>query len=290
MIKYNPKTWFDLIFHRYSQQVLRVMAPALAFMFVYTTIVCYLMVDYFGFKYHSTTAFHSLLGITLGLILVFRMNSAYDRWWEGRQKWGELVNNSRNLALKLNAFLRKDDSINRDYFRKILPDFVFSLKEHLREGVIMEELETEDKEVLNAIKSAEHKPNILSSFVYDKVNFLYKNGELTGDQFFVLDKELKSFSDVMGACERIKNTPIPYSYSMYVKKFIFTFTITLPFGFVTSFEYWTIPVVLLLFFTMIGIELISEEIEDPFGNDDNDLPTDILSEKIRKNVQEIIRK
>jgi putative membrane protein len=104
----------------------------------------------------------------------------------------------------------------------------------------------------------------------------------------MLDRELKEFSDVLGACERIKNTPIPYSYSMYIKKFIFIFIITLPFGFVTQLEYITVPVVVLVSYILLSVELIAEEIEDPFGKDVNDLPTDDLSNKIRTNVREIM--
>ena len=92
----------------------------------------------------------------------------------------------------------------------------------------------------------------------------------------------------MGACERIKNTPIPYSYTMYIKKFIFIYIITLPFGFVTTSGYMTVPVVVLISFVLLSVELIAEEIEDPFGKDINDLPTDELSVKIKDNVQEIL--
>src|SRR5690606_26616222 len=133
-----------------------------------------------------------------------------------------------------------------------------------------------------------HKPNAISSLLYERVNSLYKQGKITSDQFFVLDKELKEFIDIIGGCERIKNTPIPYSYSMYIKKFVFTYIITLPFGFVTTFEYVTIPPVLLISFVLLSVELIAEEIEDPFGRDSTDLPTDELSEKIRENVHEIL--
>ena len=126
------------------------------------------------------------------------------------------------------------------------------------------------------LKKHFHKPNIITTLMYKRVNGLYRSGGLTGDHFFILDKELKSFSDILGACERIRNTPIPYSYSMFMKKFIFTFTITLPFAFIPSFEYLTVPIVLMLFYILVSIELIAEEIEDPFGKDINDLPTDEL--------------
>ena len=101
-----------------------------------------------------------------------------------------------------------------------------------------------------------------------------------------LDKELKDFIDIMGACERIKNTPIPYSYMMYVKKFITIYIITFPFGFVTQSGYMTIPIVVLISYILLSVELIAEEIEDPFGRDINDLPLDELA-KIRK-VREIL--
>ena len=111
---------------------------------------------------------------------------------------------------------------------------------------------------------------------------------MAGDHMINLDKELKDFMDLLGGCERIKNTPIPYSYSMYVKKFIFIYIITLPFGFVTTFGYATVPAVLLVSFILLSVELIAEEIEDPFGRDINDLPTDDLAKRIRDNINEIL--
>ena len=131
-------------------------------------------------------------------------------------------------------------------------------------------------------------PNTISLMIYERINKLYKEGKLTGDHFFVLDKEVKEFSDILGGCERIRNTPIPYSYSMFIKKFIFTYTVTLPFAFLFDFFYWTIPIVLMVFFILISVELIAEEIEDPFGKDVNDLPTDDLSAKIKRNVRELL--
>ena len=129
---------------------------------------------------------------------------------------------------------------------------------------------------------------MISLFLYKKINQLYQRKIFSGEQFFVIDKGMKEFSDILGGCERIGNTPIPYSYSMYIKKFIFIFTVTLPFAFVTKYEYWTIPMVLLVFFILVVVELISEEVGDPFGRDINDLPTDKLTSKIKKNVREIL--
>lgn len=291
MIQYNPKTWFSLVFHSYSRFVVKTMLPALIFMGIFTTIVCAVILSYFGFNhthFQNTTALHSLLGIVLGLFLVFRTNSAYDRWWEGRKLWGSMVNSTRNYALKLHASLSADDRENREWFAKMIPNFAISTKEHLRKGVQLTELEMPDDKTEEKIKNSKHKPNSIGGLLYARVNQLCQQKKITPEQFWVLDKEMKDFIDIMGACERIKYTPIPYSYSMFIKKFIFIYLITLPFGFVTTFEYITIPTVLLVTFVLLSVELIAEEIEDPFGRDINDLPTDDLSVKIKDNVREIL--
>lgn len=270
---------------------MKTLTPVIAFMGLFSFGFCYLILDVFELQeheLHSTVAMHSLVGIVLGLFLVFRTNTAYDRWWEGRKHWGLLVNNTRNLAHKLNAFLDRSDSDNRNWFAKMIPNFVFSTKEHLRRGVKMDELEMADANFNDRLKGVKHIPNRLSSMLYERVNDLYKDKKLSGNQLYIVDKELKQFSDILGACERIKNTPIPYSYTMYIKKFIFIYILTLPFGFVTIAGYMTVPIVILISYVLLSVELIAEEIEDPFGNDVNDLPTDELSLKIKDNVKEIL--
>lgn len=292
MITYNPKSWYSLITHAYSRQVMRTLRPVLIFMTIYSGLICFLILDVFHLhesQFQSTMGMHSLLGIVLGLFLVFRTNSAYDRWWEGRKLWGSMVNNTRNLAHKLNAFLAPEDRENREYFAKMIPNFVISVKENLRAGAKVKELDPVGTDFHSQLDQIKHIPNRLSSMMYQRVNDLYRKNVITGDQLFLLDRELKEFSEILGACERIKFTPIPYSYSMYLKKFIFIYIITLPFGFVTITNYVTVPIVILISFVILSVELIAEEIEDPFGRDINDLPTDELSGKIKENIREIIR-
>lgn len=291
MVKYNPKTWFQLIFHSYSRQVMKTLTPTLVFMAIYSSLVCYLVLDYIkmpDLSFHPSIAMHSLLGIVLGLFLVFRTNSAYDRWWEGRKLWGSLVNSTRNLALKLNAYLSHENHEDREWFSKMISNFVMATKESLRRGVKLHDLDAVSEEFIEDLKKYNHKPNRISALLYQRVNGLYKEGKISGDHLINLDKELKDLIDVMGACERIRNTPIPYSYMMYIKKFIFIYIITLPFGFVVDSGYFTILIVLLVTFVLMSVELIAEEIEDPFGLDPNDLPTDELALKIKDNVAEIL--
>jgi putative membrane protein len=292
MVKYNPRVWLSLIFHTYSRQVMKTLTPALIAIMAYTTLCCWVMLGYFKLHeadFQPTIAMHSLLGIVLGLFLVFRTNTAYDRWWEGRRMWGGVVNSTRNFAMKLNAYLSLENHEDRDWFAKMIPNFVTAMKEHLRKGgVQFDQLEETEPSMLEDLARFKHKPNRIAAMMYTRVNALYKKNIITGDQLINLDKELKDFIDLIGGCERIKNTPIPYSYMMYVKKFIFIYIITLPFGFVTQSGYITVPIVALISFVLLSVELIAEEIEDPFGRDLNDLPTDELAVKVRENVKEIL--
>ena len=289
MVRYNPKVWFSLIFHAYSRNVMKTLLPALAFLAVYTGSCCYVLLEILRFHesdFKTTIAMHSLLGIVLGLFLVFRTNSAYDRWWEGRKIWGSFVNNSRNLAYKINSFLDRDIADNRQWFSRMIICFVFAVKDHLRHGVQISNLDADEPTIIQ-LKKAQHVPNFILSLLYTRANQLYKEKVISGDQLIILDKELKEFTDVLGGCERIKNTPIPYSYSMFIKKFIFIYLITLPFAFVTTSGYLTIPIVVVTTYVLLSVELIAEEIEDPFGGDVNDLPMEELAGKIRDNVKEI---
>jgi putative membrane protein len=291
MVQYNPKVWFSIIFHSYSRQVIRTLRPALLFLTGFSALVCFFVLDFFSLsetQFKSTILIHQLLGIVLGLFLVFRVNSSYDRWWEGRKLWGSMVNNTRNLSLKFAAYLDAGDHLNRHWFAQMISNIPAALRDHLRGKHKLRELEwPEESEFLKA-EHAVHVPNFVSGMLYKKVVQLVREGKLTTDQQWLLDRELKEFSDIIGACERIKNTPIPYSYAMYIKKFIFIYLITLPFGLVTTTNYLTIPVVLLISFILLSVELIAEEIEDPFGKEANDLPIDELTGKMRDNIREIL--
>jgi len=288
MIKYNPKKWFSLIFQFHRSDTFRILLPSMILIGFYTALFTYIELDVLEWKNAGTTVVHSLLGIVLGLVLVFRTNTAYERWWEGRRLWGALINESRNLAMKVQAFLPEEDIYNRQFFAKYITNYVYAMKGHLRGKVNLSELECTEELPLQELENAKHVPNIIASVMYAKCNQLYRQQHISGDQLIIIDKEVKAFTDIIGACERIKNTPIPYSYSLFMKKFIFIYTMTMPLGFITAFAYWTIPIVMFVFYVLVSIELIAEEIEEPFGIDSNDLPMEEMALRIKQNVKEIL--
>jgi putative membrane protein len=261
--------------------------PAQIFAALYTAVIIYLFLDVFEIHIQSTTAVHSLLGIVLGLLLVFRVNSAYDRWWEGRVQWGKLVNDSRSMAMKLREVLSEYPEYKLFFIRQ-LGLYAETLKEHLKENPDFEKIAFDDEDNRTKYLAKKHKANFILREMYDKVRELKEKEIIDGFQFLDLQTSLNGLVDVVGSCERIKNTPIPYSYSMFLKKFIFLFLSTLPFGFMGEYGYWTIIIVVFLLYILMGTELIAEEIENPFGDDVNDLPTEELANNIRQNVTIIL--
>jgi putative membrane protein len=257
---------------------------------VFSTAYVAIVVDLAQLHYESTIQFHSIIGVMLGLFLVFRINTAYDRWWEGRKLWGKLVNDTRHLAIKINSMLPIDRTVDREFFIDMIANIAFATKEHLRDSILVSELSLPDETLRNNVISSTHRPNKLADALFERTNQLYKDQIIDGYQLYILDKELKGFVDMIGGCERIKTTPIPFSFSMFIKKFLFIYSLTLPVSFAWQFGYWTTPIVILTFYFLVSVELISEEIEDPFGEDINDLPLDEICFKIKKNVEEIMLK
>ncbi len=292
MISYNPKDWYRFLFRFHKGDTLRRLLRYLALICIYSAAIAWLELSYWKLSADSyvrnLTLLHNLLGFVLSLLLVFRTNTAYDRWWEGRKHWGALVNSSRNLALKIDALLPESDTENRQFFLRTIPFFAEVLKDHLQLETTRMALDQDAHPELAALDANKHVPIQVASLLTARLYALQRNGTISGEELITLNNELQSFMDIAGACERIKNTPIPYSYSVFVKKFIFIYVLTLPFGFVFSLGYWVVPVVAFVFYVLASLELIAEEIEDPFGADENDLPTAKIAENIKKNIGEIL--
>lgn len=288
MITYNPKDWWKLIFAFHRSDSFRVLLPGMIAVAIYTAGVAWIENDVLHVTFKNSTLVHSLVGFVLSMLLIFRTNTAYDRWWEGRKLWGSFVNNSRNLALKLHAFLPPEAKEEKALLRDLIANFIHASKEHLRKGVNTHKLVEAGPYDAAYYALGGHVPNQILKALFSEINRLYTGKIITGDHLIVLNAEMQSFADNLGACERIKRTPIPYAYSLFLKKIIFIYVFTMPIGFVLDYSYWAVPVVAFVFYAFASIEVIAEEIEDPFGTEANDLPTDAICDTIRANLRDIL--
>lgn len=291
MISYNPKDWFTFIFRFHKSDTFRELLPMIVAISVYSAAICWVETGFLKMdgdsRLKNLSQMHSMLSFVISMLLVFRTNSAYERWWEGRKLWGALMNNSRNLALKVHA-LAGDDSRFLHFMGSMIGNYAYALKSHLRNTFHPQDMEENDRFVTSEVQHDRHNPNHIAKRMFEVVQQKQKEGGLSNEQLLYLNGELSSFTDICGACERIKNTPIPFSYSIFIKKFIFFYVMTLPLTMVFSLGYYCVPVVAFIFYVLTSLELIAEEIEEPFGKDENDLPMDAMSRNIRKSVYEIL--
>ncbi len=183
----------------------------------YSAAIGYLEIEYLHLPDDShvknISMMHSLLGFVISLLLAYRTNTAYDRWWEGRKMWGGLVNNRRNLAIKLSAILQ--DEKDKVFFRKIIPGYASILQKHLNDEETAQQL-FDDVDL--EIDHHRHRPNQIAQMLFKKINDLYISKKITGDQLIILNNEIQSFTDICGACGTHQKHAYPLFLQCIYKK------------------------------------------------------------------------
>ena len=231
---------------------------------------------------HPSNVYVSM-SVVLGLLLVFRTNSAYERWWEARKLWGKLVNVCRNLAIKSCTLTEADRETTRR-FAELIIAFPYALKEHLRGR---HDSRTLPEEFQTIVLDYGHQPNGLTFAIFQELAIWRKRGWINDDQMRIIDSESRELLEVCGGCERILKTPLAHSYRVFLQQCIILLLVTLPWGIVNDFRLWTIPIMFFEAYFMLGIECIAEAIEEPFGEHDDDLDLDGICQTIERTVHEI---
>lgn len=227
--------------------------------------------------------FHAALTLVLGLLLVFRTNTAYDRWWEARTLWGALVNTTRNLALKLSRLVVLPEQDLLDARRSMIA-FPYALRDHLRSECALTALPGFEHDG----ETVDHVPAYLVRRIYDRLAEAVRRGDVSGDELRVIDEDLRRYMDICGGCERIYKTRIARSYRLFARQCVLLFLISLPWGIADDFGWWTLPLTIITAYFMIGLEVVAEHVEEPFGYDEDDLDLDGLCETMHKSVGEIV--
>jgi ion channel-forming bestrophin family protein len=228
--------------------------------------------------------------IVIGLLLVFRTNTAYERFWEGQKLWGSITNTSRNLAREITISIPTSDNkseIEKQEVVNLITCFAYSAKDQMRGESIDNLSKVISREYFQKINQS-HKPALHCIFLIQ--TYLQKQFELGVIDSITISHIkglLNNLVDSLGGCERILKTPIPLAYSIHLKQLLIIYCLSLPFQFVGILVWWTIPVVMLVSFTLFGIEEIGIEIENPFGNDKNDLPLDDICQNIKNYIAEL---
>jgi ion channel-forming bestrophin family protein len=296
MVFEERPSWLQIVIHLRTSVLTRIWGRLLV-----TTLFALVVTEAFKFevfegieKFSLSPLPFSLIGLALGIFLGFRNNTSYQRFWEGRILWGRLVNTSRSLTRQVLTLIQAPEGSEEAlaaYQRSFvhhLAAYVHSLRYHLRgekeSYAELERLIPEDD--LGALAGSSNPPIMLIQGMGQRATEAWRNGWLDTFHLPTLESSLTNLTDIQGGCERIKSTPIPFSYTILIHRIVAVYCLALPFGLVTVTHQATPLVVLLVSYAFFGLDAIGDEIENPFGLDDHDLPLDAMSTMIEVNVRD----
>ena len=223
------------------------------------------------------------LSFAMALLIAFRVNQSYARWWEARTLWGALVNVSRNLAVKVRE-LQRPDLADRQLVRNLIVAYSHGLKDHLRDDTDLTKL----PEFENETHTPSHVPSYIVRKIYRLLHQWQTDGNLTDEQLWVLDSEVRSLLDICGGCERIKTTLMPVSWRFVTWQCISIYLLVMPWGLVDDFGVWTIPITVLAAYLVIAAELIAHYVEEPFGVHEDHLDLEKICQGIDSSVSAVL--
>lgn len=255
--------------------------PVVFALVTYAVFVIHFLQEHPGIRISEASEVLSMSSLAIGLIMGFRTHSSYDRWWEGRRLWGDLVNRTRNFSVKLCEYAPLNDS-DKQRFAQLLREFSRSLKLHLRDTRY-----DFDAGGLEPIEHSSHVPLHVVTMLHRETEKLLDNERISETKFWILNDQLSGFLDVVGGCERLKSSPVSIWFRVGIWLRLLFYYLILPWLLSPHFGYWSIPIVLLAVYFGVALETIVEQLHEPFGCELNDLPLDTITENIGKSVDQI---
>lgn len=225
----------------------------------------------------------AVLSFSLALLIGFRVNAAYDRWWEARKLWGTLVNISRNLAVKIRE-LQEANAAELQSVRDLIVAFSLGLKDHLRDEADLQRLPGFEEDGA----APTHLPSYIARRLYGVFSQWQAEGRLSDERLWVLDSEARLLLDVCGACERIKTTLPSVSWRALTRQSILAVLILLPWALAASFGAWTVVLTMLITYIVVAGEAIARWVEEPFGRGEDHLDLESICEAIDRSVSEVL--
>ncbi|MFH6998838.1 bestrophin family protein [Flavobacterium sp. FlaQc-57] len=288
MIIKKKNTWFKMLFE-WRGSVLPQLLPRLLLLLLFSFSVVYFKSYLIQYDLHINPAIFTLFGIALAIFLGFRNSVSYDRFWEGRKLWGALLNDTRSLARQSITLINDPDyNDKRANFINLLTAFVYSLKHQLRETNPDQDLNRLlPKELVEQLKEVQYKPIIILRELGIWVKNTKLENKIDSVTQLAFEDNLNKLSDIVGGCERIASTPIPYTYSVLLHRTVYIYCFLLSFGFVETMGWITPFIIVFIAYTFVALEAIADELENPFGLQPNDLALDAMSQMIENTLQEI---
>lgn len=234
----------------------------------------------------------ALLGVALSLFLGFRNNASYDRWWEARQQWGQLIVASRSLSRQISSYIDINTEVGAQMQKRMIYltiAFNHALRHQLRHTEPWDDIKKYlTKEDMLLLDQSQNLPDAILRLMGQKLGACRDKNLLSDFLIQSLDDHIASMAEVQAACERIHNTPLPFAYMLLVQRTAYLYCFILPFGIVASQGLVTPLFCAIIAYTFFGLDALSEELEEPFGLSANDLPLHAMSRATEINLLEIL--
>lgn len=282
MIVRPPEHWLRRIFVWHGSVLSKILSRLLMnFMLSIAVIVMLPWYTTLGVK--LTVAPFSILGVAIAIFLGFRNNACYSRYVEARQLWGQLMIASRSLLREVKNTLPEGTDL-RDFVRLQIA-FAHSLRMTLRKVPQDVKLASYlNDQQIKEVLAAQSPANRILLLMGNRLAARRRSGELSDILFHSLNNRLNDMSAVLAGCERIANTPVPFAYSLILHRTVYLFCIMLPFALVGDLHYMTPFISVLISYTFISLDALAEELEEPFGMENNDLPLDAICNAIETDL------
>jgi len=286
MIVRQRTNWLKMLFI-WRGSVLKKIVPQLVIITLFSVAIYFFKGRIFDYKVHLNPTIFTLIGLALAIFMGFCNSASYDRFWEGRKLWGLLVIETRSLTRQILSFISNASKEEKQKIVKLISAFCWSLNDQLRDKTGNDNLSRLlSSEQLEYLKDKKFIPGIILGFIADWLNEQYQKGNIDTIILKQMDSQLNQFSNVCGGCERIHNTPLPFAYSILLRRTVYLYCFWLPFGLVDTLE-WMMPlIVLLISYTFIALDAIIQEIGEPFGEEENDLALNSICRTIEFSIFE----
>ena len=293
MIVGVPKTWWRMLLTLRGSSI-RHTWIRLSLTTLLAVVVTLLWDQYELEQFSLSTTPFSLISVALGIFLGFRNNASYDRFWEGRKLWGRMVNVSRTWARQVEMMVGDDAGAEADSVRELRRElivrqiaYVRAFCMHLRGGVKLSALaDLLSEQELEELKAESNIPSAIVHRTGQRVRAAWRMGWVDSLHVPTLEGSMTEMLGVQGGCERIKATPVPWTYSVLTHRIVFVYCVGLPFGVHEAAGAFTPVVVAMIAFAFFGLDAIGDEIEEPFGEDANDLPLNAITGMIEVNLRD----
>lgn len=231
----------------------------------------------------------TLMGIALAIFLGFRNSVSYERFWEARKQWGAILIAARTLIRQRAAVLPDaGERAGLERTARLLAAFAGALKHQLRGSDGAADLRRHLGEALaREVAAAQFRPQAILALLARQIADARRDGRLADIPWQSLERTVEALGDAAGACERIAGTPIPYTYRVLMNRTVMVYCLLLPVGLATTIGWLTPLIATFVAYTFLALEMIGEQIEEPFGTEPNDLALDALCHTIEVSVCEL---